>query len=103
MGAKSYAELDAGEGCVFLDVREADEVGYGVIPGSVWLPLGQVTGRVRDVVPVDAEVVVVCARGNRSALAALAMQELGYKRVASLSTGMGGWLVGGHPVGALQA
>jgi hypothetical protein len=31
------------------------------------------------------------------------MQELGYRRVASLSTGMAGWLAGGHPVGALRS
>jgi rhodanese-related sulfurtransferase len=101
--AEARARLDADEGCVFLDVREADEVVFGVVPGSAWLPLGQVPSRVRDVVPVESEVVVVCARGNRSALAAVAMQELGYRRVASLSTGMAGWLAGGHPVGTLEA
>jgi rhodanese-related sulfurtransferase len=96
--AEARERLDAG--CTFLDVREADEVRHGVVPGALWLPLAEVPARVREVVPVGAEVVVVCARGNRSALAALVMQDLGYRDVASLSTGMAGWLASGLPVGA---
>ena len=37
------------------------------------------------------DVVVVCRSGNRSVLAAYAMQQLGYERVASLKTGLRGW------------
>jgi rhodanese-related sulfurtransferase len=42
-------------------------------------------------VPTDKKVIVYCARGNRSALAADAMQDMGYTDVASMSSGIIGW------------
>ncbi len=64
------AEGRLGE-AVFLDVREPDEYSQGTIPGSIHIPRGQletnVEGRITD---HDAEVVVYCAGGTRSAFAA---------------------------------
>jgi len=37
------------------------------------------------------KIVVYCARGNRSALAALTMKQMGYEHVASMRDGMAGW------------
>ena len=64
------AETRLGE-ATFLDVREPDEYSQGTIPGAVHIPRGQletnIEGRVTD---RDAEVVVYCAGGTRSAFAA---------------------------------
>ena len=39
----------------------------------------------------DTEIVLICRSGNRSVLTAAVMQELGYRNVASLKTGLRGW------------
>ena len=82
---------------VYLDVREPNEWQMGHIPGAVLLPLARVEGDVTSVVPRDRRVVIYCARGNRSALAADTMQNLGYRDVASMAQGIAGWAaVGGE-------
>ena len=77
---------------VFLDVREADEYGQGTIPGSLHLPRGyvelQVEGRLPD---KSQQIIVYCAGGTRSALAAKAMQDLGYTDVVSMAGGFNKW------------
>jgi molybdopterin/thiamine biosynthesis adenylyltransferase/rhodanese-related sulfurtransferase len=77
---------------LFLDVREADEYAQGAVPGALHLPRGflelQVEGRIPD---KDRKIVVYCAGGVRSALAAQALGELGYSDVASLTGGFNKW------------
>ena len=79
------------EPVVYLDVREPNEWNLGRIPGAVHLPLGNLEGKVESMIPRDQKVVIYCARGNRSALAALAMKQMGYRNVASMSSGILGW------------
>ncbi len=76
---------------VFLDVREANEWNLGHIPNAVFIPLGALESKVEEMIPHDRRVIVYCARGNRSAVAADRMQNLGYKDVASMSAGIAGW------------
>ena len=75
------AEARLGQ-AVFVDVREPDEYSQGTIPGSVHIPRGNlesnIEGRVTD---HDAEVVVYCAGGMRSAFAAKTLEDLGYSNV----------------------
>jgi len=77
---------------LFLDVREADEYAQGALPGALHLPRGllelQVEGRVPD---KDRKIVVYCAGGTRSALAAQALGQLGYSDVASMAGGFNKW------------
>jgi molybdopterin/thiamine biosynthesis adenylyltransferase/rhodanese-related sulfurtransferase len=77
---------------LFLDVREADEYAQGALPGAVHIPRGmlelQVEGRVPD---KDRKIVIYCAGGTRSALAAQALGQLGYSDVASMSGGFNKW------------
>jgi rhodanese-related sulfurtransferase len=97
--AEAVSLRRAGDGVVFLDVREPNEWNLFRIPGAVHVPLATVRDRVRDAVPPSAgRVVVYCARGNRSALAADAMRELGYANVASLAGGIMGWVSAGGEV-----
>ena len=83
-----------------LDVREADEYEQGALPGTVHVPRGflefQVEGRLPD---KSRPVVVYCASGNRSALAAKTLGDLGYEDVASLVGGFNRWKDEGRPWG----
>src|SRR5436853_5444713 len=73
---------------VLIDVREGDEHQDGYIPGAQWIPRGKLELRIEDAVPDrDADIVLYCAGGTRSALAARALGELGYGKVASMAGG----------------
>jgi sulfur-carrier protein adenylyltransferase/sulfurtransferase len=80
-----------GEQAVYLDVREPAEWNLGRIPHAVHLPRGNLESKIEGLIDRDQRVVVYCARGNRSALAALTMKQMGYERVASMSSGFQGW------------
>jgi rhodanese-related sulfurtransferase len=80
-----------GDDPVLLDVREPDEVAMGRVPGAMAIPRGVLESVVETRVPRDARVVVYCATGNRSALAADTLQAMGYADVASMRGGVRGW------------
>jgi sulfur-carrier protein adenylyltransferase/sulfurtransferase len=85
------AEQEQGR-ATFLDVREADEFDQGTIPGSVFIPRGNLELSVEGKIPdKDTPVVVYCAGGARSAFAAKALAELGYTDVVSMSGGFNQW------------
>jgi len=85
-------------GAQILDIREADEVEQGIIPGAVHIPRGFLEMRVEEQVPNKTRpVVVYCAGGVRSAFAAKAMQELGYDSAVSLIGGFSAWKAQGLP------
>lgn len=84
-------------GWLFLDVRETEEYEQGTIENAMFLPRGnlevQIEGRVPD---KDQNIVVFCAGGARSALAAKSLQELGYKNVVSMAGGFNRWKDDGY-------
>lgn len=83
---------------VIIDVREADEYEQGAIPGAIFLPRGILEGNILNQVPdLDTEVVLYCAAGARSALAAKALEAMGYRDVKSLAEGFDRWKSAGHP------
>ncbi len=81
-----------------IDCREPQETNLGRIPGAVVIPRGVLETKIEAVAPRDADIVLYCASGNRSALAADTMQQMGYTRVASMAGGFGGWAAAGGPV-----
>jgi rhodanese-related sulfurtransferase len=83
---------------VMLDVREPNEYAMAHIARAVFLPRGHLEGHVERMVPRDSTVVIYCARGNRSALAADTMQQMGYGDVYSLAGGFGSWADAGGEV-----
>jgi molybdopterin/thiamine biosynthesis adenylyltransferase/rhodanese-related sulfurtransferase len=84
-----------------IDVREADEHEQGSIPGSRHIPRGRLESSVAAAVPdVEDEVVLYCAVGARSALAAVTLEELGYRNVSSLAGGFERWKAEGLEWGA---
>jgi molybdopterin/thiamine biosynthesis adenylyltransferase/rhodanese-related sulfurtransferase len=87
----SQAEGRLGQ-AVFLDVREPDEHDQGAIPGAIHIPRGHLEAQIEGRVPDhDAELVVYCAGGTRSAFAAATLSELGYSNVVSMAGGFGRW------------
>lgn len=90
--------LEEGRGPALLDVREDDEVAAGIIRGARHLSRAHFESRVEDVLPdKEAEVVVYCGSGVRSAFAARTLSELGYSKVASMAGGFGRWKELGYP------
>ena len=84
--------VDAKKGTAIIDVREQDEWVQGSIPGAKWIPRGFLEIRIEEMVPDrDKPVVLYCAGGTRSALAARSLKELGYTKVKSLTGGFGAW------------
>ncbi len=94
----SEAMAETGDVQVYLDCREPQEYNLGHIPGSVFIPRGQLETKVEGAIPREKKVVIYCASGNRSALAAETMMQMGYGDVASMSSGFRGWVEAGGEV-----
>jgi sulfur-carrier protein adenylyltransferase/sulfurtransferase len=83
---------------VIIDVREKDEYVQGHIPGAVWISRGTLEGKIEDAVPDRATpLVLYCAGGARSAMAAKSLQQLGYEHVQSMAGGYTAWKRSGLP------
>ena len=81
-----------GAGPILIDVREKDEWTEGFIPGGRWIPRGFLELRIEDQIPEpSSEIILYCAGGNRSALAARSLAELGYTNVKSMAGGFSAW------------
>jgi len=96
--AKEALELHQKGSATFVDVRDLNEVNLGMIPGAIHLDRGRLESKVEAAIPRDATVVLYCAAGNRSALAADTMQQMGYTDVCSLSSGFRGWVEAGGDI-----
>jgi rhodanese-related sulfurtransferase len=87
---------------VFVDVREAQERARGHIPGSIHAPRGFLEfiadpeGPMHDpAFGSGKRLVVYCASGGRSTLAARTLKEMGFERVANLAGGLQAWAQAG--------
>jgi rhodanese-related sulfurtransferase len=90
--------LDAGERFHLVDVREQDEWARGHLPGARHLGKGVIERDIESTIPDhDADIVLYCGGGYRSALAADALRQMGYTRVASMDGGWRGWTEAGYP------
>jgi len=89
-----------GNGAVIVDVRETEEVEQGKLPGAIHVPRGHLESRIEGSAPDRGQrVVVYCASGNRSALAAKTLRDdLGYTNVASMTGGITLWKDRGYDV-----
>ena len=82
-----------------VDVREGEEWAAGHIPGAQHLCKGIIERDVETKFPdPNAEIVLYCGGGFRSALAADNLQKMGYTRVLSVAGGWRGWIESGFPV-----
>jgi glyoxylase-like metal-dependent hydrolase (beta-lactamase superfamily II)/rhodanese-related sulfurtransferase len=79
-----------------LDVRAGSERQQKRIPGSVGIPLGHLDERLSDL-PADRPILVHCAGGYRSSIAASLLQRRGVP-VSEIAGGIAAWEAGGLPV-----
>lgn len=84
--------LEKKDAFTLVDIRERDEFDQGHIPGAIFIPRGFLELRIEEKQPDrDAPIVVYCAGGLRSALAARNLKEMGYTNVESLLGGFNSW------------
>ena len=92
--------LQENDDVLLVDITEPNEYATVHINNSINVPRGILEAACswdyEDTVPAlaaghDKEIVIICRSGNRSALAALTMQMMGFKNVTSLKTGLRGW------------
>lgn len=89
----------------FVDVREKHEFDAGTIPGAVSVPRGLLEWLADPAVPTHRpelhsgkRLVLFCASGGRSALAAKTLKDMGFSNVCHLAGGYNAWKQGGLPV-----
>ncbi len=85
-------KLDRGETFHLVDVREESEWNAGHLPGAQHIGKGVIERDIETKIPdTSAEIVLYCGGGYRSALAADALQKMGYTNVFSMDGGWRGW------------
>jgi rhodanese-related sulfurtransferase len=103
--AARLLDRDDRGGFFFVDVREADEFAAGHVPGARHSPRGFLEVRA-DLVHSkrdpwferrDRKLILYCGGGNRSALAARALAEMGFTQVRSMAGGWTAWSERGLP------
>lgn len=97
-------ELQSGS-ATLIDIREEDERAKGRIAAAYHAPRGMLEFYAdpsspyhREEFDPDSRLILVCASGGRSALAAETLQQMGYRRVAHLDGGLNAWVTQGFPV-----
>ncbi len=91
-------KLDRQDDLFLIDVREQDEVDQGIIVGATHIPRGFLELRIEQAESDrNREIVLYCAGGNRSALAAQSLEAMGYANVISMREGYTGWSAAGFP------
>lgn len=88
--------IDAG--ALPLDCREPNEWNLGHIPDALHIPRGILETTIEAAVPRVRPIVLYCASGNRSALAADTLQQMGYSDVCSLAGGFRAWAEAGGDI-----
>lgn len=95
------------DGAMLVDLREPEELeASGCIPGAAAVARGMLEFRADPATPYhqelfqpDARIILYCASGGRSALAAATLREMGYTNVAHLDGGLNAWKEAGKPFG----
>jgi rhodanese-related sulfurtransferase len=96
---ETQKKLQSGAAVHLIDVREDHEWNSGHAKGAKHLGKGIIERDVEGQIPDhQAEIILYCGGGFRSALAADALQKMGYTRVLSMSGGYKDWVAQGLPV-----
>ena len=99
------AEAVAG-GAVLVDIRCAEQLSAGTIPGAVWISRNVLEWRVDPssghqhpaVAGRENRLILICAQGYQSSLAAATLHELGFTDVTDVVGGFEAWAAAGLPV-----
>ena len=86
------------DGAVLIDIRESWETGEGTVPGALLIERGMLELDIGQHVPeADRTLILMCAGGDRSAISADALAEMGYANVFNLEGGYNAWRTRGLP------
>lgn len=99
--ALADAEQAIRDADVLIDVREADEYAAGHLPGAIHASRGMLEFKLSNSPELssrDLKIVLYCKTSGRAALAACALQDMGYLQVKSISGGFDAWSGAGKPV-----
>lgn len=105
--AQAKEELEQGHVKLLLDVREPAEWEKGHIPGVVLAPRGMLEWYADPTTPYakaalttqrEARIIVTCASGGRSMLAAETLRKMGYTDVVNMAGGFNEWSKQGFPI-----
>jgi rhodanese-related sulfurtransferase len=93
------SKMDRGGKFILVDVREESEFAKDHLPGAIHLGKGIIERDIEARVPdLNAEIVLYCGGGFRSALAADNLQKMGYANVISMDGGIRDWREKGYPL-----
>ncbi|HYE61034.1 MAG TPA: rhodanese-like domain-containing protein [Phycisphaerales bacterium] len=91
--------VQRGDKFYLVDTREESEWNAGHLPRAIHLGKGVIERDIEAAIPdVNAEIVLYCGGGFRSALAAENLQKMGYTNVTSMDGGWRAWVGAGLPV-----
>lgn len=97
--ADAKAKLDRGHPFHFIDVREDHEFAKDHIKGARHVGRGILERDIETIIPdKQAEIILYCGGGYRSALAADSLRQMGYMNVYSMDGGIRAWREAGYPL-----
>ena len=89
---------DRGDNFHLVDVREESEWDKGHITNAIYIGKGVIERDIEKKIDnTEAEIILYCGGGFRSALAADNLQKMGYSNVSSMDGGYSGWVKAGYP------
>lgn len=97
--AEARARLDRGDRVHFIDVREDGEFNRDHARGARHIGRGVLERDIETLIPdKQAEIILYCGGGYRSALAAASLGHMGYANVCSMEGGIRAWREAGYPI-----
>jgi rhodanese-related sulfurtransferase len=92
-------KLDRGDTFHLVDVREESEWDKGHIMNAMYIGKGVIERDIeKKINNTEAEIILYCGGGFRSALAADNLQKMGYTKVSSMDGGYSGWVKAGYSI-----
>jgi len=92
-------KMDQQDNFLLIDVRELEEHQKGRIPEAALIPRGVLEMTIEQRVQDKTKLIILhCAGGGRSAVAAQSLKKMGYENVASMEGGFGEWIRAGYPI-----
>jgi rhodanese-related sulfurtransferase len=82
--------LIQGQTITLIDVREAEEIAEGMIPGALHIPLGDIPARYNEI-KQENDIILICRSGKRSQKAYEFLHAQGFKNLFNLDGGMLQW------------
>ena len=97
--AEARAKVDSGASFYFIDIREDHEFARDHIVGAKHIGRGILERDIESLISEkNAEIILYCGGGFRSALSADALQRMGYTNVKSMAGGIKAWREAGYPI-----